>query len=1148
MKNKNVMRFIKAFIVVTGTLAYCACNMNSMNEIITKKDPFNGVVEIQELKDIRAVNLTWQEDAGANKYIVMRSIYDENGFVEFLPIFSGIEREYLDRDIAVAVTYAYRLDKIKGNKIFEGSGCVYYFRSEPSGGVITAQSINDGRSVYLSWEADENADKYIVMKTEAGGNGVDFNDEYATEKIEIINVCSYIDNTVAAERSYAYRLDKVCGNQVFQGKEVTFFGKTRPDPFPGIIVMQNLNNGKSAFLTWDFDIGADGYRIMRADNDGISMFFVERQNGVDGFYLQGATSALDSALEDGKGYFYRLDKKRDGVWIAGLEMSEFSRTRPDPFPGTIDILSLNNGKSAFLTWMADPGADEYRIMRAENDGGVVVFLERQNGADGFLRQGATSALDSALDAGKGYFYRLDKKRNGGWIVGLEITELLRTRPNPFPGIIDVQNLNNGKSAFLTWQADPGADEYRVMRSDSGGIAVNFIERESGIDGFLRQGVTSALDSALDDGKGYFYRLDKKRDGVWVTGLDVTEFIRTRPDPFPGVIGVQKWNNGKAAFLTWQADPGADEYRIMRADSGGLTVNFAERKDGVDGFSLQGLTTALDGALDDGQGYFYRLDKKRDGVWIEGLTVTEFTKTRPDPFPGVITAQKWNNGKSAFLTWQEDPGADEYRVMRAERDGIALRFAEREDGEDGFYIQGANSALDSVLDDGKGYFYRLDKKRDGVWVEGLTVTELTKTRPDPFPGVITAQKRDNGKAAFLTWQEDPGADEYRVMRADKDGSELRFDLRNGMSGFYIEGATSALDSVDDDKGYFYRLDKKRDNVWIDGLTVTELTKTRPDPFPGVIAAQNLNNGKTAYLTWQADPGADEYRVMRAINDGSTMVFRERLDTVDGFYTQGTTSAMDTALADDVGYFYRLDKKRGGEWTAGLAITEFSRTRPMPAAATPVVKSFRADGYIQISWQNDEGADAYRLMRSNDGPLLSYRQVYLGSALQYLDNEVDSQTQVRYIYKLNKIRNGTEYEGDRIALGVSVLTQEDNHEPNNTEAEATILESALEANLYCYGFSQNMILEDIDWYKVNIPPGKKANIAVSYANEANTGFFWLYIPYFPETTIEHNQAFQVTNDGSVQKYVAFAIRPNRTEFLYNGAGGSIQGYTITWQSVE
>ncbi|MDR0455233.1 MAG: hypothetical protein LBH20_00935 [Treponema sp.] len=748
-----------AVYLLAMVLCCFSCDLNVLNERLARQEPFSDIVTVQEIKSMHAVNLTWRKDVGADNYIVMRSINDENGLLEFLPIYRGAEWTYTDLDIEVAVTYAYRLDKARGNKIIEADRHVYYTRPLPFEGTITAQSVNEGRSAYLAWEADENADKYIVMKTEAGSGGINFNDQYVTQKIELADTCSYVDNDIVREKSYAYRLDKVCGNRVFEGTEITFLGKSRPDPFSGTIVIQSLNNGKSAYLSWQADVGADEYRVMRTLNDG--------------------------------------------------------------------------------------------------SGNAGLFSERQNGTDGFFFQGATAALDSMIDADKSYAYRLDK------ICGERV--------------------------------------------------------------------------------------------------------------------------------------------------------------------------------------------------FEGTVITVLDRSRPDPFPGAITVQKMNDGLAVYLLWQADEGADEYRVMRASNDGGAMVFAQR---------------------------------------------------------------------------------------------------RSGVDGFLPQGTTAAIDSIAKDKSYAYRLDKVNSGRVFEGAEIIFVAKSRPDPFPGAIIAQNLNSGKSAYLSWQADEGADAYRVMRAVDDGNPLVFQDRAGGA-GFFMQGTTSAIDSNLEDDKGYFYRLDKQRDNVWIVGLEITAFSRTRPMPFADTPVVKSFNVNGSILISWKYDEGADTYIVRRSFDKPPTSNINdfntvVYEGTALQFIDTAVEEDG--RYVYKLYKRRNGIIYPQnsqtyDGIALGVSVRMQEDTHEPNNTEPQATLLESVLQANIYCYGFSlPDHILEDVDWYKVSIPAYKTAHIVVEYNDDVKDNEHLLFKdPVMGTYTITHARPFEIKNDAAIQKYVAFAIVPDRFKILTVGIGGTVVSYTLRWHSI-
>jgi hypothetical protein len=406
---------------------------------------------------------------------------------------------------------------------------------------------------------------------------------------------------------------------------------------------------------------------------------------------------------------------------------------------------------------------------------------------------------------------------------------------------------------------------------------------------------------------------------------------------------------------------------------------------------------------------------------------------------------------------------------------------------------------------------------------------------------------------LSWEADAGADSYIVKRTEFSSGGVNFDDAGKTVTKEITGKTSYIDNtIAVDKSYAYRLDKGRGGIVFEGSEITMLGKTRPDPFYGIIGAQHLNNGKSAYLTWQADAGADEYRIMRALNSGSSVSFSARQSGADGFLLHGATSAVDGNLQDDMGYLYRLDKRRDSEWIIGKEICVFSQARPLPFPEAPAAASFRADGYIALSWLYDEGADSYILKRKKDGDtgLGQYVTIYEGTELQYTDNTVDSDHNGRYVYLLCKRRNGSVHQWEeKTTAAVAVRTQQDRHEPNNIDTQATVLDSRREGNLYYFAYStSDIVVQDIDWYKVSIPAGKTASISVSYSNPAGANYFLLYNPHKESKSIIHNTPFQITNDDDVQKYVYFAIMPDKTHFMpMNYPGGDVVSYTINWKAI-
>ncbi len=519
--------------------------------------------------------------------------------------------------------------------------------------------------------------------------------------------------------------------------------------------------------------------------------------------------------------------------------------------------------------------------------------------------------------------------------------------------------------------------------------------------------------------------------------------------------------------------------------------------------------------------------------------------REAPFPGVVIAESINEGMAVSLSWEKDEGADTYILMRSEEGQTGYgEFEQVYAGKEIRYI-------DRSMRKEVSYMYRLDKVRGNKLFSGEKVTLFGRKLEEPKAGVIMIRSFNEGHTAYLTWEGDEWTDIYIVMRTEVTSEGINFEDADVTESYEIAEITSYTDNkIDIEKSYVYRLDKKRGEKRIEGKEYAFFTKTRMEPFFGSISAKSLSGGKASYLTWEADSGADEYRIMRSLNDESSVEFVPREDGEDGFYMQGPTAALDSNLADDKSYLYRLDKKRGEEWHIGREITVFSRTRPMPYGEAPYADGFRWDGNIYLQWSEDEGADTYILQRrfDNISGFDSWITVKELTDTQYLDQTVNAAQSGRYEYRLDKRRNGEIHKWDNeTTLAVAAQTEEDKHEPNNRREESTLIEVYREANVYHYGYNDTRTLTDMDWYKVSIPAGKIANIAVIYDNESHDEYFRLYQTGHATESIVHNNAFQIKNDSLIQQYVSFAIQPDPIKFLTNGSGGSTVSYTIRWVSI-
>lgn len=92
------------------------------------------------------------------------------------------------------------------------------------------------------------------------------------------------------------------------------------------------------------------------------------------------------------------------------------------------------------------------------------------------------------------------------------------------------------------------------------------------------------------------------------------------------------------------------------------------------------------------------------------------RTYSDPFDQAPVVDSFREVEKIFLSWDEDKGADEYVLLRAE-DAVSPVFKEVYRGKELNYIDSISNGLNSS----KMYLYRLDKRRGKVPFESEMVS-------------------------------------------------------------------------------------------------------------------------------------------------------------------------------------------------------------------------------------------------------------------------------------------------------------------------------------------------------------------------------------------------------------------------------------------
>lgn len=223
---------------------------------------------------------------------------------------------------------------------------------------------------------------------------------------------------------------------------------------------------------------------------------------------------------------------------------------------------------------------------------------------------------------------------------------------------------------------------------------------------------------------------------------------------------------------------------------------------------------------------------------------------------------------------------------------------------------------------------------------------------------------------------------------------------------------------------------------------------------------------------------------------------------------------------------------------------TRTTEDPFFDIPYADSFTTEKRIYLSWQKDEGADIYVLMRAVDDGQKIYKQIYTGEDLSYTDT--DLQVSRRYLYRIDKIRGQRYFKGNKSGYGVYSDLIKDAYEDNNSVAKAVYLEYACLANIYCYRFTDGTYLEDEDWYKVRVPPRRQAQIVISEVGLSagdQVSFYVLNPGVQSEIKPIQNHTFDIKNTTEQTQYISFKVYPDRTKF----SGGTTKSYEIRLEAI-
>lgn len=218
---------------------------------------------------------------------------------------------------------------------------------------------------------------------------------------------------------------------------------------------------------------------------------------------------------------------------------------------------------------------------------------------------------------------------------------------------------------------------------------------------------------------------------------------------------------------------------------------------------------------------------------------------------------------------------------------------------------------------------------------------------------------------------------------------------------------------------------------------------------------------------------------------------------------------------------------------------------PFYDVPDADSLSREHTVHLSWEEDDAADSFCLMRSFDTVPLSWSCVYEGTATSYTDERLPDKD--LYVYRLDKIRGSKYFEGKEYAYGFSLDGRNDCFENNDRDALATNYKSPMSCTLPCVRFNtNNKTLMDEDWFSINLEPYQSAHIVFRQTNftKPDSSTYLKYQELGKESeSIISGHAKVISNSSLEPQTLFFKVYPETTGLISGSNGIALIQYTVT-----
>lgn len=465
-----------------------------------------------------SISLTWDAIDGATSYEVWvatgaKATYKRAATVE--------TTSYRNGSRVFNKTYYYKVRGMNadGTSAFSNVVSVKTIPATPSNFKAVRSSY---KSIKLSWSKVPGASGYAIYRASSE------NGKYTLiRRITRGKTTSYTNTSLTCGKTYYY---KIRAYRNVSGKRIYSKYTEVVSASPYLSKPSTPSASRSSYkilIKWKAVSGAKGYKVWRATEPEGEFKLVKTitKSSTRSFY--------DSSVVPGTTYYYKITATRSGSQSDFSNVRSYTSALSKPSSPKAASASYNSVK---VTWGGVTGASGYIVWRSDSLSGIYQEIARTSGK---------SYVDSGLNIGQTYYYKISAYRTAGGLTG---SGSMSSAASAAPVLSTASSLavkkNSDTSLKVSWKSVSGADGYYVYRAASSGGTYSLVATLGSGD------ETVYIDENRTVNRYYYYKVRAYRscsDGVHLSKYTSAKSGRITK---------------KIAYLTFDDGPSSNTMKIL----------------------------------------------------------------------------------------------------------------------------------------------------------------------------------------------------------------------------------------------------------------------------------------------------------------------------------------------------------------------------------------------------------------------------------------------------------------------------------------------------------------------------------------------------------------------------------------------------------